>query len=309
MNYAIIDMGSNTMRLCVYRHEGDQITTVISKKEVAGLAGYIKAGLLEPDGIKKACETLTDFKHIASKFVEEDEIRVFATASLRGITNQEQALDMIRIETGMRPEVLSGKEEARLSFVGASRYSNCRDGVMIDIGGASTELVRFHDGEPSDLVSIPIGCLSLYINHVSRVIPNHNERKQIKKEIRDRFDRLTDRACNQQLPLMLGVGGTVRAVQKLSGEMFAIPGDDPYVDAEYVREILDMLKDNTSHIFLTVYRQIPERTHTIATGMMILNEALKRYQCESIYVSKYGIREGYLIDRVFGGGLLNAGET
>ena len=311
MNYAIIDMGSNTMRMCVYRYDDEKIIPVISKKEVAGLAGYIKDGLLEPDGIIKACGTLNDFKHIASRFVQEHEIRVFATASLRGLINQEQVLEMIRLETGIYPEVLSGEEEARLSFTGALRYSNCRDGIMIDIGGASTELVRFHDGKPAELVSIPIGCLRLYVDHVSQVIPNHDERKQIKKEIRDRFDRYIDWAHTQQLPLMLGVGGTVRAVHKLSSEIFSKPSD-PYVKAEHVREILDMLKDNTSQIFLTVYRQIPERTHTIATGLMILKEAIKRFQCESIYISKYGIREGYLIDRVLGsqgGAKIDEGET
>ena len=301
MNYAIIDMGSNTVRLCVYSYEDGKIIPMISKKEVVGLAGYKKAGLLESDGIAKACVTLNDFKQIASRFVQEDKIRVFATASLRGITNQEQLLETLWLKTGIRPEVLSGEEEARLSFTGALRYSNCRDGIMIDIGGASTELVRFCDGEPAELVSIPIGCLSLYINNVSQVIPNNEERKQIKKEVRDQFDRYIDRMSIQQLPLMLGVGGTVRAVHKLSSDIFTNPGDDPYVKAEHVRDILEMLKDNTNQIFLTVNRQIPERTHTIATGLMILKEAIKRFNCESIYISKYGIREGYLIDRVLGG--------
>ena len=300
-NYAIIDMGSNTMRLCVYRYENEKIIPVISKKEIAGLAGYTKTGLLEPAGISKACETLSDFKHIASRFVPENEIRVFATASLRGITNQEHVLETIRLETGLLPEVLSGEEEARLSFTGALRYSNCRDGIMIDIGGASTELVRFRDGEPTQLVSMPIGCLSLYINNVSKVIPNHDERKQIKKEIRDQFDRHIEQMHVQRIPLMLGVGGTVRAVHKLSGEVFAKPSGDPYVNTEHVREILDMLKENTSQIFLAVYKRIPERTHTIVTGLMILKEAIKRFQCESIYISKYGIRDGFLIDRVIGG--------
>ena len=68
LNYAIIDMGSNTMRLCVYRYEDEKIIPVISKKEVAGLTGYTKVGLLESDGINKACGTLNDFKHIASRF-------------------------------------------------------------------------------------------------------------------------------------------------------------------------------------------------------------------------------------------------
>ena len=54
-------MGSNTMRLCVYRYEDEKIIPVISKKEVAGLAGYVKAGLMEPEGIDKACVTLGEY--------------------------------------------------------------------------------------------------------------------------------------------------------------------------------------------------------------------------------------------------------
>ena len=87
MNYAVIDLGSNTVRLSVYRYENDRIITVIRQKEVAGLAGYVTKNTMELEGIHKACDILRELKEIASGFVKEENIHIFATASLRGLLN------------------------------------------------------------------------------------------------------------------------------------------------------------------------------------------------------------------------------
>lgn len=297
MNYAVIDLGSNTIRLSVYRYEENKIVTVIRQKEVAGLAGYIKDNRLELAGIHKACDILHTFKEIASRFVEANEIHVFATASLRGIYNQKQALEMIKFASGLIPEILSGEEEARLDFTGASHYVECKDGILIDIGGASTELVLIENSQPLKLASRPIGCLSLYTDFVGQVIPTERDRKKIKKEIRDQLDsiRWSER---EGYPLMIGIGGTVRAAHKLSSYLFSVPKEQKTMQAGYVKEILKRLKRNEDEIFRTVYKLIPERTLTIFPGLMILNEAIKKFGCESISVSGYGVREGYLIDRI-----------
>lgn len=299
MNYAVIDLGSNTIRLSIYQYEGGKIMTVIKQKEVAGLAGYIKKNRLELDGIQKACEILTNFRELAMRFVDDEhDIHVFATASLRGVANQNQALDMIQQSSGLLPVVLSGEEEARLDFIGVtSHFSDLKDGLLIDIGGASTELIRFEDAEPVQLVSMPIGCLNLYTKFVGEVIPTDNERKRIKKEILDKLNKLkwdTDRIPD----LMIGVGGTVRAARKLSRELFSLPKDQKEMNAAYIKKILERIRDNKDDIYLTINKVIPERTSTIYTGLMILNEAIKKFRCESILVSDYGIREGYLVDKV-----------
>ena len=298
MNYAIIDLGSNTIRLSVYTQKNGEFETVISQKEVVGLAGYVKKNCLEPDGINRACDTLRDFKEIAIRFAEEKDIHLFATASLRGIHNQQQALEMIEQACGIYPEVLSGEEEARLDFLGASHIIECSDGILIDIGGASTELVHFQNGQPIELVSVPIGCLSLYSGFVNKIIPTEDECKKIKKEIRKQFDKHMEWAVEEGLPLMIGVGGTVRAAQKLSRDLFSLPKENKELQIGHIKEILHKLKHNEDEIFRTVYKRIPERALTIFTGLMILNEAIKRFKCESFVVSNYGVREGYLIDRV-----------
>jgi len=297
MNYAVIDLGSNTVRLSIFSYEDSKIITVIQQKEVVGLAGYVKKNRLELEGIHKACEVLRGFKEIASRFVLENDIHIFATASLRGIVNQDQALETIQRETGLIPEVLSGEEEARLGFVGASHYTECKDGILIDIGGASTELVRFEDAKPVQLASLPVGCLNLYTKYVEEVIPTRKERKIIKRAIREELDDL-GWSIDKNVSLMIGVGGTVRATHKLSSELFSQPKDQQLIKTKYIKDIINKLRDCEDGIYRSVYKLIPERTLTISTGLMILDEAIKRFKCESMFISKYGIREGYMIDRI-----------
>ena len=298
MNYAIIDLGSNTIRLSIYKYENGDFNTLINQKEVIGLAGYIRKNQLELEGINSACDILKIFKEIAVRFVDEKEIYLFATASLRGIENQQQALEMIAQSCGLSTEVLSGEEEARLDFLGASHIVACNKGILIDIGGASTEFVRFQNAKPVELISIPIGCLNLYSKFVDKILPTENERKKIRKEIRDLFNKYLNWDMQDKLPMMIGVGGTVRAAHKLSCDLFSQSKENRSLQANHVKEILHKLRYNEDEIFHTVYKRIPERTLTISTGMMILNEAIKRFPCKSFVVSNYGVREGYLIDRV-----------
>jgi exopolyphosphatase/guanosine-5'-triphosphate,3'-diphosphate pyrophosphatase len=298
MNYAVIDMGSNTMRLVVYRYENKRLSAIISQKEMACLAGYVKDKQMAPEGISKACNILRAFREIAIRFVDEADVHVFATASLRGIQNQKQVLDAIQRSCGFLPEVLTGEEEARLDFIGASHFTRCDNGVLIDIGGASTELVHFQDLQPKELVSIPIGCLNLYTQFVDKMIPTDKERKKVKKEIKAQFEKYIRWNIKENLPLMIGVGGTVRAAYKLSCDLFMLPSDQPKIQTAYIKKTLQILKHNESNVYQTVYRQIPERAQTISTGLLILKEAINHFRCDTLLVSSFGVREGYLIDRV-----------
>ena len=112
MQYGVIDIGSNSIRLSIYECKGSEIPQLINKREMAGLAGYVKKdGMLAEAGIRKACAILSGYKEVFSGFGIE-EYGVFATASLRGAGNRDKALEAIRRETGLSPEVLTGEEEA-----------------------------------------------------------------------------------------------------------------------------------------------------------------------------------------------------
>lgn len=297
MDYAVIDLGSNSIRLAIYEYENDQVQKIFDEKDVAGLAGYVSDGVLQTAGIQKACEVLNHFKRTASKFVAPQDIHLFATASLRNVRNRDEAVHTIARETSLVPDVLEGSEEAALGFVGVSKFANCDNGVMIDIGGASTELVLFNDHKAVNLVSLPIGSLNLSVKYVKGIIPTKHERKRIKSKIRDQLSAVYW-GGEGQYPLLVGTGGTLRAVRKLSSALFDLPADGRDISASYVKEIIKLLKKNENHIYQVVYKTIPERLLTISTGLYILQQVIKKFGCETILVSNFGVREGYLVDRV-----------
>lgn len=161
MKQAIIDIGSNSIRLTLYETEGQSFKILFREKIMAGLAGYVEDGKLSAEGIECACAGLLTFCAILQTLAI-DRISVFATASLRNISNTEQALSVIRAATGYSVEVISGEDEALFGYAGAMQELHLTGGAFLDIGGASTEIVTFEDGKPVDFASFPIGSLSLY---------------------------------------------------------------------------------------------------------------------------------------------------
>jgi exopolyphosphatase/guanosine-5'-triphosphate,3'-diphosphate pyrophosphatase len=297
MNYAIIDLGSNTARLSIYRCEDNQVIKILDNKKIAGLAGYVSNGVLKTEGIQKACVVLNKFKELALKYTDFTNIYLFATASLRNIQNREEAVKLIMERTLLIPDVLTGDEEATLGFSGASQFTDCDNGIMMDIGGASTEFVLFKDYKAVDVISLPIGCLNLSIDYVNEILPTELERKQIKKAINKQLARINwDKDTNY--PLIVGVGGTIRAVLKLSHVVFDLSFEQNKMEVCCVKKMIKLLKNNENNIYQTVYKTTPERLFTITPGLIILQQAIKKFGSETIWVSKYGIREGYLADRV-----------
>lgn len=123
---------------------------------MAGLSGYVEDGRLSAEGIECACAGLLTFRGILQTLAI-DRISVFATASLRNISNTEQALSVIHAATGYFVEVISGEEEALFGYAGAMQELRLSSGAFLDIGGASTEIVTFDGGTPVNFASFPIG--------------------------------------------------------------------------------------------------------------------------------------------------------
>ena len=115
MLYGIIDMGSNSVRLSIFRAENGVITQVIGKKVMAGLAGYVKKGRLTQAGIERACMALEALREILDNF-NVDGAGIFATASLRNICNQDEVLNQMERVTGITPEIITGKEELEREY-------------------------------------------------------------------------------------------------------------------------------------------------------------------------------------------------
>ena len=153
MKCGIIDVGSNTIRLSIYHYEGRQFKLLMNKKEMAGLASYIHDGLLSDSGVLVACRVLSSFKALLENLGIEA-LYVFGTAPLRNIANTEDALDTIQAITGMRVDVLSGADEAKFSFLGATWRRLHRAGCIY--GPESDVRMQSSHGLPVSLFQICI---------------------------------------------------------------------------------------------------------------------------------------------------------
>ena len=292
MKQAIIDIGSNSMRLTVYEVAGEAFKILFREKSMAGLAGYVEEGRLSPEGIARACSGLLEFRETLAA-LDITAGAAFATASLRNIFNTAEAVWAIQTATGFSVEVLSGTEEALLGYYGAGLEVHCTSGAFLDIGGGSTELVTMaHDG-PGVIESLPIGSLTLAKEYVGKVFPKQSECEKIQVRIRKELKKRKLHRLPAHTSLC-GVGGTARSLLLLAQEQQELPDTQRLLTAGQLKKLEKLLwkKDNTARELLL--KNCPDRLHTIYTGMLILDELVELSQCETIYISQYGVREGYL---------------
>ena len=298
MKCGIVDVGSNTMRLSVYHYEGRQFKLLMNKKEMAGLASYIQDGALSDSGILVACRVLSNFKALLEN-LNIGQIYVFGTAPLRNISNTEDALDTIQTITGLRVDVLSGADEAKFSFLGATSDEHTpSSGLLVDIGGGSTELVAYQDWEVRSECSLPMGSLSLYSKYVSGLFPTPEERRAI----RDQVERELHRAKTAGLTCshVTGVGGTVRAAAKLCNRLADADPDNRIIPATDIRSLYKNLKKGDVKTLRQILLSTPDRVHTVLPGLAILTTVLKFYEADTVSASSCGVREGYLLSRIMG---------
>ena len=295
MKQAIIDIGSNSIRLTLYETEGQSFKILFREKIMAGLAGYVEDGKLSAEGIECACAGLLTFRGILQTLAI-DHIRVFATASLRNVSNTEQALSVIRAATGYSVEVISGEDEALFGYAGAMQELHLTSGAFLDIGGASTEIVTFEEGKPVDFASFSIGSLSLYRRCVKKILPGEGSLKRLRQEIARTID-VSEGALTPR-PLIVGVGGTARAALKLARHYYKMSDDCRSMTAGQLDGLCKFLRSGKKGASDLILRLEAERIHTLVPGLLILQHVFGLFQAEQLVVSKYGVREGYLCQRI-----------
>lgn len=146
MRHAIVDIGSNTIRLIIFdiNENKNNFKKVLNKKYTAGLITYVHDGELSGKGIKKLIKTLSSIKNIVIE-LNVDTFSPFATASLRNLENTEEVLEEVKKDLDIDIDVLEQVEEAFLGNVGIRSEIKVDSGISVDIGGASTEVVYFEE--------------------------------------------------------------------------------------------------------------------------------------------------------------------
>lgn len=292
MRYGITDIGSNTIRFKIYDYKDGKVKNLISKKKTAGLISYKEDGKLNEQGIEVLISTLKNFdKHLRE--LKVDETYYFATASLRNVDNTQEILDRVKDTLNIDIHVLSSEQEADFTFEAIKdKDLDTRDGVLIDVGGGSSEITVFENKIPLDEVSLPVGSLLIYEEYVSLMFPDEKEKKAIQKRVRKEIKKSRVQKSDKQI--MFGVGGTVRAVKRML-EHLNLKEDDSYkIQISLLDELLDELKNNTKEDYDKVLKVRAERIHTLVPGILIIKTIAEYFNVKELHVTTHSIREGVL---------------
>ena len=296
MLYGIVDIGSNTVRLNVYRCEDEDIRVVFSKKDNLGLVFYIKSGKLTNIGIEKLITVLKKIKKDFD-YLNIESYRFFSTASLRNIKNSTEVIQIIKDKVNIDIDLLSGEEEGELSFCGSISTIKKDNGILIDLGGGSVEIVLFKNKKIEEEYSIPVGSLKMYNDYVSDMIPNENECNLIKERI---YSELAKIGVNneEKIPFMCGVGGSIRAIGLILVDLNLLKKKAALIDVKLLKQLKNELNLNNKDTYNKILYVKPSRIHTLVPALLMLESITSYFGCEEIQISKFSVREGYLYKKI-----------
>lgn len=296
---AAIDIGSNSIRQIIADVSPDGSIRVIDEMKAAPRlgAGIEKSGRLSEIAIQNALATLGRMAALA-KQLGAKRTEVIATSAVRGASNSQRFLDLVREETGLRIKIVDGEDEAALSFRSALAHFDLGVGraAIIDIGGGSLELALSADGLLERLLSLPLGAIRMTEQFLSG-----GKRKGL-----TRLRKYARRKLEKNLPIsdwrgsrVICSGGTAT---NLAGILLARGGMEsartvhgtvvPRVELEH---IVDVLYNMSAGERQGVAGLNPARADIIVAGLAVIAEVVARLDAREVVVSAYGIREGVLL--------------
>lgn len=295
MIHGIIDIGSNTIRMAIYDIKGQQIDFLMKKKHMVGLAAYLENNVMSQAGIDKVCEVLFEFKAFLEIF-HITNVDAFTTAALRNCQNSQKAVAEIIRRTGIHVEVISGDMEAQYDFVGAVHSIKEQDGVLADIGGASTELVAFQNGQIVDKISLSMGSLDFRTKYCSSVLPNEFEVRLMEEQAK-KILAGAEAFASIRCRMLLGIGGTFKGTCALYNGIYNCEGKNLVMEAGALEKMIQhfsQLEEIGYKDAVLLMKQVPDRINTIVPGMVIAKVLTEHFQCHQITYSDSGVREGFI---------------
>jgi len=318
---AAVDCGTNSLRLLVADVDParGELTDVARRMEIVRLGqGVDRTGRLAPEALARTAAVLRDYAYVIAA-TSARSVRMVATSATRDASNTAEFTRQVKEILGIAPEVLTGSEEAMLSFTGATAELAGTHGgpfLVVDIGGGSTEFVAgeavFPRGDdppqtPPDLggaarppkppwaISVDIGCVRMTERHLHGDPPSRDEVVGATADIDAALDAVTGAVPVRQARTLVGLAGSVTTV---AGIAMGLPAYDPArihharVSAADAHEVTRGLLAQTRAARAAIGVMHPGRVDVIGGGALILDRIMERFGFSEVLVSEHDILDG-----------------
>ncbi len=289
---AVIDVGSNSVRLVVYRIDGRAMTPTLNEKVMAGLGRDIsRTGALSEDGVDAALRALRRFATLIDA-LKITQVYAVATAAVREASDGAAFAARVEAETGIKLRILSGEDEARLSALGVSAGAPDAKGLVGDLGGASLELIEIGPKGVGRGETFPIGPLTLmrgeeidYARVSKRVGEVLGDTKLLGKRGGDFY----------------AVGGAWRALGRIDISLKNHPLGVLHhheMSRAQVLKVAEVVRGQSKRSLEKLEEAAAKRAETLPYAAVVLEHVMQAGQFDRVVLSAFGLREGVLIERM-----------
>lgn len=301
-NFAVIDLGSNSVRMTVVKINDDGSTELVkqSKEFVRLSANMGKEKVLKKEPIERTLGALKDFKKYLDS-LDHLEIRAVATAAVRQAVNQKKFLKKVKDEVGFDIEVISGNTEAYYDYLGVTRSLPANNCVIVDTGGASSEIILVQNGRASNLISIPVGSVTLSQQFGLEDEISANKIFELLVYLNKVFNDIWWLRNGQNLPV-IGLGGSNRTIAKINRNY------NNFLDFEdihgYKLSVNEVNKtfENILQLNCESRKKVgglsKTRADIIIGGLAPIVNLMQYLDSDRVMFSKCGLRDGIIFEKL-----------
>jgi exopolyphosphatase/guanosine-5'-triphosphate,3'-diphosphate pyrophosphatase len=294
---AAVDLGTNSIRLLVARFaEGEEELRDLARDMVITRIGQgvDRTGTIAPEALRRTIDVLRRYCRRA-RALGAERIHLTATSAVRDSSNRDELASAVLRLTDEPMEVLSGKQEAELSFLGATRGLRVSTPILVlDIGGGSTEFVM-GDGKPTAAISAQIGSVRLTERYIHTDPPTYEELDRLELAVTSVLHQVEDRIPVHDAATLLAVAGTATTVQAVA---MGLSEYDPEVlhhstlERDDAERVFRLLADMTTSERADIPAMAPGREDVIPAGAAILVGVMKRWGFGQALISETDILDG-----------------
>lgn len=308
MRLGVLDVGSNTVHLLVVdAHRGAHPWPAHSEKAVLRLAEQIgRAGALTRTGESALVKAVADAK-AAAKRLAADDLLAFVTSAVRDATNSSAVLARVRRETGVDLQVLSGADEARMTFLAVRRWFGWSAGrlLVLDIGGGSLEVAAGIDEDPDTALSLPLGAGRLTRERL-RVVPDAAAAppartvEQLIEYVDDKLDPVAAEMADTGWDRPVATSKTFRTLARLGGAAPSAAGLWARRTLSYagLRQVIGFIRHIPAAKLAELEGVGASRAHQLLAGAIVAEAVMRRLGVESIDICPWALREGVILRRL-----------